>query len=269
MSTLSPLHRFLTAAFFTAAISLAPSSSWAADPKPDDDDPYESAEADSLFKEGVANMLKNDFETACPFLARSLKLDPRLGTLYTLAECEIQWGHTATGTGHLQAFIDQVSALSPAKQDKYKSRKIKAEKRYAEVFPQVPKVILSLPPDAPWTTQITLDGAPLDLRTLSEPHPVNPGPHTLTTSAGGKVSETKISLEKGETKSLVLPVDIPKRPCDPSSCGPPGGAIQGGGCAACTIGYTPTNTEGLAYLTAFGAALLMGRRLSKTARRSS
>lgn len=262
MSSPKLFRRILSAFVLTMALSALPLLAHAAEPGPDEDDPYSSAEADALFKEGVAGMLKSDFEKACPLIGRSLKLDPRLGTLYTLAECEIQRGRIATGTAHLRSFIDQVNALPDSKQGRYEARKVKAEKRYAEVFPQVPKVILSLPPEAPWTTQITLDGEPLDLRNLTEPHPVDPGSHVLTTRAGGKLSEVQISCEKGESKSLRLPLDLPVRPCDPSSCAPPPVRAQGG-CAACSVGRAEAGEESWALLAFVGAGALAMRRRAR------
>src|SRR5262249_26584812 len=54
------------------------------------------AAAEALFREGRAAAQKGDWETACPKLRESQRLDPAAGTLLNLADCEEHRGKVAT-----------------------------------------------------------------------------------------------------------------------------------------------------------------------------
>ncbi len=252
------LPRIALTVFSLAALALAASPAVADEPKGDDEDAYASLEADRLFKQGVERMLKGEPEEGCPAIGRSYELDPRPGTLFTLGECEAQRGRLATAVLHLGRFVEIVSALPPARQTRYAPRKASAEKRCVELGPLVPKLVLRLPPDAPWTTEIKLDGELLDLRKVGVPHPVDPGTHTLTVQVpGDKAHEIKATVAKGETKSVALPVDVPAKPCAPTGAvAPP----SGGACAACAVGSERAPAEGLIPALLGGLALLLRRR---------
>lgn len=252
-----------------AVLSLAAPAAAADDPK-DTDDPYENVEADSLFKQGVAAMLKNDFEAGCPVIARSYELDARPGTLYTLADCEAQRGRLATALKLFNQFISTVGSLSSANQAKYLSRKTKAEKRRAEIEPQVPKVSLTLPPEAPWTTVIKIDGAAIDIGMVGKPIPVDPGPHVFTADAPGcKTTEVRETVEKSEVKNISLPVELPAKTCQVAVAPPVPKEPASGGCAAgmmgCGIGDKDAPPAGaFAALCALGALGALLRRRART-----
>ncbi len=251
------LPRIALAVFSLAALALA-SPAAADEPKGDDDDAYASVEADTLFKQGVERMLKGAFEEGCPAIERSYALDPRPGTLFTLGECEAQRGRLATAMLHLGQFVEIVGALPPARQARYAPRKASAEKRVVELAPLVPKLVLRLPPDAPWTTEIKLDGELLDLRKLGVPHAVDPGTHTLTVQVPGtQAREVQATVAKGETKSVALPVEVPAKPCAPAGAT---ASPSGGACAACSVGSERPAAEGLTAALLGAAALLLRRR---------
>jgi hypothetical protein len=58
------------------------------------------ASAEALFDRGLRDMQSGNYDKGCPALAESHRLDPRLGTLFTLAECEAQWGKTGSAVAH-------------------------------------------------------------------------------------------------------------------------------------------------------------------------
>jgi hypothetical protein len=58
------------------------------------------ATAEALFNRGFADMDAGRYETGCKAIAASQRLDPRAGTLFTLAVCEAQWGKIATAASH-------------------------------------------------------------------------------------------------------------------------------------------------------------------------
>src|SRR5882672_5018849 len=54
------------------------------------------AAAEALFREGRAAAQRGEWETACPKLRESQRLDPAAGTLLNLADCEQHRGKVAT-----------------------------------------------------------------------------------------------------------------------------------------------------------------------------
>ena len=54
------------------------------------------AAAEALFSKGLADMEAGRYDAACPAIGESYRLDPRGGTLFTLAECEAKAGKIAT-----------------------------------------------------------------------------------------------------------------------------------------------------------------------------
>ncbi len=252
------LSQLLLIVFFSSAASFASSSAAADEPRVDDD-PYTSTEADTLFKQGVARMLKGELEEGCPAIEHSYELDPRPGTLFTLGECEAQRGRLATAVRHLRRFVDVVAALPAARQSRYAARMTSAEKRCAELEPLVPRLVLTLPPDAPWTTEVELDGERVDLGTLQAPRQVDPGTHTLTVQVpGNRATSIQASVVKGETKAIPLPVELPAKPCAPAA----EMATNAGGCAGCTVGSedAPSGAPTLILLCGLGALLRARRR---------
>src|SRR4051812_38383125 len=60
----------------------------------------EDAAAEALFNKGPSEMEAARYETACPTIKESQRLDPRMGTLFPLAECEAKGGMIASAVAH-------------------------------------------------------------------------------------------------------------------------------------------------------------------------
>ncbi|MGK3994458.1 hypothetical protein [Sorangium sp. So ce1024] len=165
------------------------------------------AAAEALFHRGLAAMQAGRYETGCPALNESYRLDPRPGTLFTVAECEARSGRIATAATRYGDYLALFARLSPGEQAKQKGREKVATRRRAALLPDIPELTLSLPPDAPEGTivrrgEITL-GAPM----LGVPLPIDPGEYVVTTQApGGPPLEQRISIAKGEKKQITLQV---------------------------------------------------------------
>ncbi len=233
------------------------------DPYDDEDaDPYAAEDAGSLFKEGLASMNALDLEAACPKLDRSYHIDPRPGTLYTLAECEARRERLVTAITHFSQFITVVNSCPPWKQRQYQARKEKAEKRRTEIEPSVPMLTLTLEPDAPWTTLVELDGAKIELSALGAPRALNPGPHVIMVKApGGKTAELRISLAKAEKKQLTLSAGLSPKPCAaPVSSAKVKPAPIRGGCAGCTVGDGDVGAREASLLAAVCALACFARK---------
>jgi hypothetical protein len=63
------------------------------------------AAAEALFDKGVADMKAGRYETGCKAIAESQRIDPRPGTLFTLATCEAQWGRIATAVSRYGDYL--------------------------------------------------------------------------------------------------------------------------------------------------------------------
>ncbi|XYH94576.1 tetratricopeptide repeat protein [Sorangium sp. So ce1128] len=191
------------------------------------------AAAESLFNRGLADMLAGRYPTGCPALTESHRLDPRPGRLFTLAECEAQWGRTATAVARYNDFLAMYSRMSQAKKFQQRERyRVALEQRDA-LAPLVPQLTLSLPSDAPAGTVVQCDGITLERPSLGIALPVNPGQHVVTTRApGGPVHEVRFTIDKSESKTIELEVKLPaedpppghaKRVDDPLSAPPASG----------------------------------------------
>ncbi|MGK3960160.1 hypothetical protein WMF01_06240 [Sorangium sp. So ce1667] len=166
--------------------------------------------AESHFNRGLADMLAGRYQTGCPALAESHRLDPRPGRLFTLAECEAKWGRIATAAARYNDYLAMYSRMSEADRLRQLERhKVALEQRDA-LAPLVPKLTLSLPSDAPAGTVVQHDGITLERPSLGVPLPVNPGEHVVTTQAPrGPVHEMRFTIGRSESKTLELEVELP------------------------------------------------------------
>jgi hypothetical protein len=166
-----------------------------------------AADAERLFYRGLSDMQAGHFETGCPALGESYRLDPRPGVLFTLAECEAKRGRIATAVSRYNDYLALFEYLSPELQAKQKGReKIAADKK-AQLTPEIPELTLLLPPDAPRGTVVKRDDAVLSEATFGIALPTDPGTYVVSTQApGGPVTELRLTLGKGEKKRITLQV---------------------------------------------------------------
>src|SRR5438477_5379956 len=80
------------------------------------------AAAEALFNKGLADMQAGHYDTGCPSIAESYRLDPRPGTLFTLAECEAKGGKLATAVARYEDYLQLFARLTPDQQAKQKGR---------------------------------------------------------------------------------------------------------------------------------------------------
>jgi hypothetical protein len=213
-------------------VALAPASAGAAAPSP----------AQAAFDLGVADLEAGHLDRACPAIESSYKLDPRPGTLFTLAECEAQRGRVATAVKRYDDYLAIWSALAPDKQHKQGDRGRTARVQRATLLPLVPELSLQLPPDAPPGTVVLRDGAVVAAAALGVSLPIDPGEHVISTQAPGQPAfENHVLVAKGERKSVLLEVRAASaaRSADPAAGAPawqrPAG-IVGGAAAAVLLG---------------------------------
>src|SRR5882724_2704267 len=109
----------------------------------------DSATAGALFEKGVADMEAGQFASACPAIEESQRIDPRPGTLFTLAECSARWGKVASAAAQYQEYVDLVSRLTREQQQRHKARADIARGQLTKLKPSVPTLTLVVPADAP------------------------------------------------------------------------------------------------------------------------
>jgi hypothetical protein len=161
--------------------------------------------AEVLFDRGVAEMEAGRYEEACPPIEQSYRLDPRLGTLFTLAECEAKRGLIATAVKRYEEYLTAHGKLPRDKKSKQGDRGLVARRQIDLFRPQLPQLTLVLPPAAPSDVVVLCDGAPVERGTLGAPMTLDPGPHVISTSAPQHASsEVRLKLARGQQMRLDL-----------------------------------------------------------------
>lgn len=177
-----------------------------------------TAMAETLFDRGVKDMEAGNYQSGCPAIAESHRLDPRPGTLFTLAVCETRWGKIAKAASHFRDYLELYEKLTPDQQSRQRERPQVAKQERERLLPDIPELTLSLPPDAPAGTVVKMNGVEVGAASLGIPLRVDPGEITLSTQApGGPLREQRITLEKAAKRPITLEVAPP----EPSAAPPP------------------------------------------------
>ena len=154
--------------------------------------------AETLFQSGLSLMRQAQFAQACPKLAESQQLEPRSGTLISLAFCRERLGKSATAWRHYRA------AAKLAKEEGRPKYVQKAEAGAAALLPKLPKLRVHAPLSEGLTVQ--LDGIELPRSEWSKDIPVDPGHHTVVATAEARKTFTKaVELVAGELTTVVVP----------------------------------------------------------------
>lgn len=165
------------------------------------------AAAEALFNRGLADMEAGRYELGCKAIAESQRIDPRPGTLFTLATCEERWGHIATAVTRYGDYLLVFDRLPEDRKAAQGLRPATARARREKLAPEVPELTVVLPPGAPRGTQVRRDGQPMAEAALGVSLPVDPGEHVIATEApGGAVWEQQITIARGDKKKITLAV---------------------------------------------------------------
>ena len=169
-------------------------------------------EADRLFEQGRAAVRAGDLGKALERFEQSQRLDPAVGTLLNIADCEEKLGKLASAWTHLRQAIDQMKAdddrLGPIK------------KRIVALEPRLPRLTIALAQGTPSFTKVTRDDVELAGPQLGTEQPVDPGKHQVTVAAPGhrrrvfrvelKVAEHKsLTVEPGDEEAAPVVVAVP------------------------------------------------------------
>lgn len=181
------------------------------------------SEADRKFDEALNAMKAGRYAEACPVFAESYQLDPQLGALFTLAECEYKWGKLVSAKTHYVAYLTGVAKLSPEERGKQSARERIAVLQRDTLVRDIPTLAVALKEGTQPGgivkrngTVMTPDDTPVEL---------DPGEYVIEwTPPVGDPSSRTITLAIGKKERIELETpkvadDTPKPPPKPVSAG--------------------------------------------------
>jgi hypothetical protein len=163
-------------------------------------DPVDQATATELFNVGRDLMKDGQFAAACPKLTESARLQPTVGALAKLAECEEHEHRMVSAYGRWQQALNLARGTND-------DRLADVQHELARVDTLVPKLritsVVPLPPDA----SIHVDAVALGQGSLDVALPVDAGLHTIEVSAPGRRSwsTTLEAPSGGATVAITVP----------------------------------------------------------------
>ncbi len=157
----------------------------------------QSPSAGELFKQGRALIKQGKYAEACDKFQKSQELDPQLGTLFNIAQCDEKIGKLATA---LAAYREVVAKDSNAQ------RRALAAEYQSKLEPRVPKIVVQIakpPPSLVVTLDTPTGGKPID---PNLPIEVDMGDYSVVARADGyREMSTKVTVAKeGETTTVPL-----------------------------------------------------------------
>lgn len=169
-----------------------------------------SPAAEKLFQDGRAALKAGRLAEACDAFRKSQELEPRVGTLLNLGDCEERRGRIATAW---EAFV-QARAL--ANQTGHRAA-AEADKRAAALVARLPYLTLRAPAERPPALAVTRNGKPVSPAELDIEIPLDPGRYELAATAPGRLGWSQ-TAELSVGKKLV--VEIPTLAPDPTAATP-------------------------------------------------
>ena len=172
-----------------AAVTVAPAGAYAQERDP--------AAGEALFLEGRRLMKAGDVAAACAKLAESERLDPAVGTLANLADCEEQLGRTASAWQHWREAADRMPAGDP--------RRVMAGARAAALEKRLARLSVNLAPGASRDVVVFRDGVRLGEASYGLYLPIDPGAHVVELRAGdGRRLRRMLAIGVQEKWEVVL-----------------------------------------------------------------
>jgi hypothetical protein len=157
----------------------------------------EDPRAQTLYDEAKTHVAAGQWNEACPKLAESQKLAPKMNTVYRLAECYEHIGLRASAWKRYREAA--IAATTAGETGKAKAALERAEK----LAPTLAKLSVKAPPDA----NVRIDGIALTESEVSTPFAIDPGDHPVEVTAPKKKTfNTSVTIPNDNTTtSLVIP----------------------------------------------------------------
>jgi hypothetical protein len=154
---------------------------------------------EALFRAGRAAADKGDFSAACPKFEESNRLDPALGTVFNLADCDEHIGKIATAW----QLFKEVAQRLPSGDDRIGI----ANARAAALEPRMPKLVLKVKTALPSGTTVLRDGVELGNASFDLPIPIDPGDHVILVKSPGRAEREFLTRANvGQTSEVALDV---------------------------------------------------------------
>jgi hypothetical protein len=138
----------------------------------------DAARAEALFDDGRRLMIAHDYDSACPKLAESQRLDPAPGTLLNLAVCYERANKTAT------AWATYKSAALAAQRAGEADRATAASTKANDLEPRLSRITFTVAPVA--GLEVRCDGQPVREPSWGVALPYDPGDHDVEAIAPGR-----------------------------------------------------------------------------------
>ncbi|HEX9297627.1 MAG TPA: hypothetical protein VF881_17415 [Polyangiaceae bacterium] len=211
----------------------------------------EKAAAEALFQQGTELMAQKQFAAACQKFEGSQQLDPALGTLLRLADCDDRLGKSASAWATFREAASLARTRGEAERERI------AVERAADLEKRLSRLELKLDPkNISAGLEVRINGATAPRATWDTPVPVDPGRQRIEVSAPGRLPwSANLEIAEGPTVRIVevpalapKPVDLARAASDRSA-----GARDDGSSALRTAGYV---TAGLGLMVLGGSAFL-------------
>ena len=213
----------------------------------------------SLFDQGLEHMLAGRYKVGCAMIEQSKELDPRPGTIFTLAECYAKGGKPASAVEQYDRYLELFGMMAPEDQQRQKARSGISRRERTRLLEEVPWLTVLLSPELPSDAVITLDGEPFDRRFVGVATAQDPGPHIFTLrTPGGPIVEQRVDLTLGRRQEVTLALPSGSPATDP----PPTSAQQGEASGPTSSWVYVFGGVGVAALITGGVSgtLLLGKR---------
>lgn len=163
-------------------------------------------------KAGYALKQAGKCQEALPHFLASYKLSPSAKSLLNLADCESRTGDLVSAKLHAA----QGRELARQGHDGFGATPEDAElvsvadELLASVEKRMPRLAIKLGPGAPPGTVLLRDGVRVDPAAVAAPVAVNPGEHTVTAGAAGRLDRSvTVTLAEGQHRDIDLDVGDP------------------------------------------------------------
>jgi hypothetical protein len=159
----------------------------------------EKATAEALFQQGTELMGEKMYAAACEKFAGSQQLDPALGTLLRLADCNDRIGKSASAW----AMFKEASSMARSRNEPDRQRM--ADERGLELEKRLSRLEIKLESkNVPQGFELKLNGVAIPRATWDAALPVDPGRQKLEASAPGRVTWTgSVEVPDGPSKSSI------------------------------------------------------------------
>jgi hypothetical protein len=215
-----------------------------------------AAAAEALFKKGLADFDAKKYDTGCPALEESFRVDPRAGSLFTTAECYAAAGKVSTASAMYEQFERFVERMPTAQQKGQAERLKVAGTQRVALAGRIPSLTVTLAAGTPANAVVRRNGMPVGKPSLGVALPVDPGEHTFVVAVEGRpTKEQKIVVKEGEKRTIELTAAS-----DPAAATAPAAGAPAEASASVTPALPPPSSrKTVGYVVGgIGAAALIG-----------